>query len=298
MTTYEIQKQDFIHKITECVSRYENGWDDAEAIFSLIIPTIGFIVQKENDAAELASRFGGDPMVPDDFSWPEVYGHSMAFYFQFNMQELSPFDNDNRLPDEGLLLCFVEANSAMYEYHDPKKRHSHVYFFPNTSSLQAASVPQNLKSEFVRKASLIQFGYSFDIAEWNHPIRHSVNLSDDDVDFLEQIRDDIWSQSLLGRERRKLSEVPSNCVDRIFGNSNHPEHQASWAKLYYEDEYECNEMVAGSLDEHFVNLATIRMSYDMGSGFELRDDDVCLAISKEDLEARHFEATMVMVTAS
>ena len=57
----------------------------------------------------MASRFWGNPSLPEDMEWPcytDDDGDELDYVFvcQINLRELAPYDADHLLPSSGLLL--------------------------------------------------------------------------------------------------------------------------------------------------------------------------------------------------
>lgn len=77
-------------------------------IEALLLP--GIEVKTEAAAPESlalgASKFGGLPDAPQDFSWPLFRDEPLSFIAQFNCQEIAPFDVQKMLPSSGTLAFF------------------------------------------------------------------------------------------------------------------------------------------------------------------------------------------------
>ena len=102
----------------------------------------------------LSTRFGGDPMLPEDFSWPYYEGETwdgqkakrpLAFICQINLSEASVYDTDNLLPDHGILAVFYELATMKWGY-DPEDRGCvRVYYFENTEKLVKTAPPSGIE---------------------------------------------------------------------------------------------------------------------------------------------------------
>ena len=62
-----------------------------------------------------ASRFWGNPAMPEDMEWPcytDDDGDELDYVFvcQIDLGELAPYDTANMLPSSGLLLFFAEID--------------------------------------------------------------------------------------------------------------------------------------------------------------------------------------------
>ena len=59
-----------------------------------------------DDAIQIGhSKIGGAPDVPTDFVWPYTNNNQPLYFLcQLNLMEVKPYDSDNLLPDEGVML--------------------------------------------------------------------------------------------------------------------------------------------------------------------------------------------------
>ncbi len=66
------------------------------------------------------SKFFGPPIIPQE--WEERFGEHIAFLGQIRLDEIAPFDPENRLPHTGYLYFFVDTECYPYdvwvEYYD------------------------------------------------------------------------------------------------------------------------------------------------------------------------------------
>lgn len=77
-----------------------------------------------------ATRFGGKPDTPVDFTWPTYKGKSyddiekerpLTFLAQFNCEEISKYDVDHILPKHGLLSFFYETDTQCWGFNPEDK---------------------------------------------------------------------------------------------------------------------------------------------------------------------------------
>lgn len=62
-----------------------------------------------------ASKWWGDPDMPEDMQYPtvkvtedgETYDHPLTFICQINCEDIAPYDKEGRLPHEGMLYFFA-----------------------------------------------------------------------------------------------------------------------------------------------------------------------------------------------
>lgn len=70
-----------------------------------------------------ASRFWGNPALPEDTGYPmyiDEDGESYPYVFvcQINLEEIAPYDKENRLPHKGLLSFFAKINHYLGYFED------------------------------------------------------------------------------------------------------------------------------------------------------------------------------------
>jgi hypothetical protein len=99
-----------------------------EAIAGLIKPAIGLKTRKPKkaDAALGVTRVGGEPDVPTKFAWPEADGAPLLFVMQVDLAEVTRYDLETLLPEDGLLSLFA----------DPFVEHVTVRYFAKGTPLR------------------------------------------------------------------------------------------------------------------------------------------------------------------
>ena len=74
-----------------------------------------------------ASKLGGDPLLPRDFTWPVFTDthagatRPLSFLCQINLADVKPYDTDGVLPERGMLYFFYEGESFRWGF-DPADR--------------------------------------------------------------------------------------------------------------------------------------------------------------------------------
>lgn len=120
----------------------------ADLIVSRLVPAIGLRTRLpvEGDLDVGATRFGGEPDVPDSFVWPEG-GHDPVFLVaQLRLRDLAPFDTQKVLPKTGLLSIFAEASGWP----------ACVRYFADDVPLARRSLPAN-SAALLAETNTIQF---------------------------------------------------------------------------------------------------------------------------------------------
>ncbi|MDJ0514466.1 MAG: YwqG family protein [Methyloceanibacter sp.] len=117
----------------------------AEALLRLARPAIGLWPQRpsRNGPADV-SRLGGEPSVPDKWSWPmvetETEDEPMLFLGQIKCAEIAGLPGAERLPSSGMLSFFGDHDGVMgcdYGGGDTA-----VFYWPDTEALRPRPYPQ------------------------------------------------------------------------------------------------------------------------------------------------------------
>lgn len=114
-----------------------------------------------------ASRLGGVPDAPADFSWPyfttasdyddTVKPRPLAFLAQFSCEELTALDPDHPLPKKGVLSFFYELSSQRWGFSPEDAGCARVYWFEDAESLRPAEYPADLEEEYRLPARGVTF---------------------------------------------------------------------------------------------------------------------------------------------
>lgn len=94
------------------------------------------------------THFGGAPLLPPDFIWPEYGGRPLSFLAQIDCAEMHPLDQEQLLPEHGILSFFYELDSQKWGYDPQDAGCARVYWFAETSELHETAPPQMLAPEF------------------------------------------------------------------------------------------------------------------------------------------------------
>lgn len=118
--------------------------------------SVRLTIEGEAENKTAATRFGGKPDVPENFSWYCYEGEDcegnikkrpLSFIAQFNLADISKYDTENLLPKTGLLSFFYEAETAPWGF-DPKDRGcARVCYFEDTEKLAPMDFPSDLRED-------------------------------------------------------------------------------------------------------------------------------------------------------
>jgi len=82
------------------------------------------------------SRFGGLPLVPSNFQWPQRNQQYLDFVAQIDFTEINPTEQLKDFPQSGLLYLFVDFNHVDCQ----------VLFYPKSEELTIAKKPDKVKN--------------------------------------------------------------------------------------------------------------------------------------------------------
>ena len=189
-------------------------------------PAVAVRLGKSKGAA-LQSRFGGQPMVPSGFDWPEHPDGHYVFGGQINCAEL-PVGHGSpaELPTSGLLSFFygLDEDDAIF-WRD--ENYLKVFYWPETADLHEIQAPH----DWVTDSLALQFESCIDIP------RHAELRNDWPVDC-EALSD--WVQML-----EDSGDMP---LDYLLG-------RPSWDSLAYDPTPQLNEYPSSS---HWRSLLTLQ----------------------------------------
>ena len=105
-----------------------------------------------------ASKIGGNPAVPKDFTWPEYTGEEyggeirsrpLSFMAQINLKDAAPHDKEGLLPKTGILSFFYDMVTMKWGFDPADKGCARVFYFPDESGLSPVSLPEGIDEEML-----------------------------------------------------------------------------------------------------------------------------------------------------
>ena len=108
------------------------------------------------DAATLphSTKIGGKPYLPTDFAWPvftnpeDGVTRPLSFLCQINLAEVTAYDLDHVLPEEGLLSFFYDCEAFCWGFDPAEKDAIRVYYFEDTTGFLPHDIPADLAEEY------------------------------------------------------------------------------------------------------------------------------------------------------
>ena len=246
-----------------------------------------------------ATRFGGKPDVPSDFTWPTFQGEGfdnivkdrpLTFLAQFNCEELAKYDNEHLLPERGLLSFFYETDTQCWGYDPKDKGCARVYWFEDISALSAADFPIEMEDDFKFPMMKINIFQKTSYPSW--PDFSEIFPEEEDKD---DVFYSIWDE-LAGEDSEEFAERSQLLGwPNVIQNSMYAECDLA-AKGYYlgngwikipKDVRQYAEETAKERWMLLFQLDTVE-----GDDFELMFGDcghIYFYITKEDLRERRFD---------
>jgi uncharacterized protein YwqG len=112
-----------------------------------------------------ASRIGGVPDVPPEFTWPDLKGVPQSFVAQIYLDEVHSYDTSGALPQSGMLWFFYDAKQETYGA-DPADRGGwHVIFSDSYEGLRRTAAPANLPAESQFKGCSLAFASEITLSQ-------------------------------------------------------------------------------------------------------------------------------------
>ena len=97
------------------------------------------------------SKFGGLPLVPENFVWPTWKNHALPFLLQIDFSEINVGGKISGFPNSGLLYLFADSNEINApnfergEEEFAQDRTFKILFFDNTCELTTPTKPDTLE---------------------------------------------------------------------------------------------------------------------------------------------------------
>ncbi len=113
-----------------------------EQLMQTVRPSIRVVtkhVENENDIPIGQSKIGGRPDLSQHIEWPTASPSSyephpsLSFLAQFNLKDIKPFDEENLLPQQGMLYFFVGITE-----------HKVIFLDDLSSSLERRNFPDDI----------------------------------------------------------------------------------------------------------------------------------------------------------
>lgn len=144
-----------VHRIKEALSRLQR-----ERI-SLRFSTL------TNEALAIgASKYGGQPDVPDGFEWPtDNDSHPLSLMLQINCVDIAAMDKEGALPKSGILYFFYQVSEQPWDNTTNGARV--LYFDTSVTELHRHDYPTNLAKKGIIAERALQFQIDMSYPLWS-----------------------------------------------------------------------------------------------------------------------------------
>ena len=233
------------------------------------------------------SKLGGVPDVPPGFVWPQWKGLPQSFIAQIRMEDAHPYDVDRVLPEQGMLWFFYDAQQQTYGADPADKGGWSVLFAESSTNLQRITAPTTLPATSQFHASTIRFASEITLS-----LQPQLEISNFD-----------WTAQEQQQYETLLSTFPTpedhaSVHNRLLGN---PETLQDDMRI--ECQYASNG-IADASDPRAEEVAKGAMEWQLL--FQVDSDEqvgmrwastglLYYWLKKADLQARHFDASWVVL---
>lgn len=134
------------------------------------------------DFAEF-NHFGGCPLVPDGFVWPEYQGKPLSFLLQLDLATVPNIGVPRSLPANGYLHFFYDQDQDTWGF-DPKDWGSWRVFYSegDAEEFSEAGSPERLSSDAVFSAQPLEVRPIKVYPAWDSPQIDALELDDDQAE--------------------------------------------------------------------------------------------------------------------
>ena len=253
-------------------------WENPEKIKSLVEEVISVDNPKN---INILSKFGGKPNLPKNISWPEYEKKPMVFLAQINLKEVSEFDSNKILPQNGILFFFAFFKTpesefgAEYSFSFKKEEFKVLYFDGNLNEIYEVEFPKSLPKEYWFKEQKIGFDLNYQIPPTTETWKvNSKKLSTKDLQE--------YNNYLLADENRYEETILGTPYPIQYGVD------YDWALNYLgtQEENDQNKKKIELLRPEFINLLSFTM---LGKFDKIGISNCYFGIRKEDLINKRFE---------
>lgn len=269
----------------------ENLGSHGPKIINLVEPCIRFSSQSAKETEPLKTRIGGDPEVPEGFSWPIWKDEPLGFLAQFNLGELPKVEGSN-LPTHGLLSIFNNQEAWGFEPSD--RGSTQVFWFEDLDKLSRTTPPKDVPDDSIFPETVLSPRVDRSIPDPNL-------LCMEDLDLPGDVQDQMFEllESLQGDESGPKHQLLGH--PNLIQNEMQKECQLTSNGIYtgdslYTDDPKYKELLGGK-EREWMLLAQI----DSDDHAELMFGDVgtlYVWIRKQDLIERRFENCWTILQCS
>ena len=142
--------------------------EDRDRLINMIRPTIGAKTQAlvDDDIIIGNSKIGGLPDLPAEFKWPFHKETPMLFCAQYNLAELSLYDEADLLPDEGFFYVFLASSDSPEEFRGMQIPFKFIY--SRNTKVNRTEYPAGINKDQIIKTAAIKYFELLTIPHWQN----------------------------------------------------------------------------------------------------------------------------------
>ncbi len=137
----------------------------------------------DDDEIEIGqSKFGGLPDLPNKIEFPKWKSKPLSFLAQINLNEISNYDSEKLLPENGFLYFFYDQEQSTWGF-DPKEKDSFKVIYSETKveDLKRAKKPKGLS--IVYESCLLKYENKNNIPSYTSRYIDDLQLNEEEQDF-------------------------------------------------------------------------------------------------------------------
>ncbi|MEO8534541.1 MAG: YwqG family protein [Flavobacterium sp.] len=157
--------------------------------------------KKHEDSVPIGqSKIGGFPDLPKEIEWFRFKDKPMSFLAQINLTEIKPFDLDDKLPNEGILYFFYDAEQETWGF-DPKDRGcSKVYFYEgNLENLERKKRPEELEDYQYYYSCKLNYQSTVNLPNYFSSLMDGIELTDEESEKYFQIIEEVNQEEVINK---------------------------------------------------------------------------------------------------
>ncbi len=161
------------------------------------------------------SKIGGSPDLPKDFEWFEFKENPMSFLAQINLNEISDYDIENKLPNKGILYFFYDSEQNVWGFDPKDKAGSKVFFYDgDVSKLERKEKPNSLDEYSYFNSCSLNFKSSINMLDYQSSLMDGFTLEDEEEGNYENLIEEIYEDEifkLLGHSNNVQGGMELEC---------------------------------------------------------------------------------------
>ncbi|MCL1896639.1 MAG: YwqG family protein [Clostridiales bacterium] len=288
---------------------------------------LGFDVESDTPVPAGASKFGGEPDLPEGFEWPyfkdaviveykqaktakslfskgggrleEVKSDPMdiplSFLLQINCEEIAQYDTERLLPGSGMLYFFYELRTMRWGF-DPEDKGCARVYYSDAKGLARQPFPPGLEPDCRLPEIPVSFSAENDLPDWEEFAENNDEEGYDSEEYYEE-------RELLGYVEDEESERSKLLgYSDIIQNDMHLECEMSANRIYSGAAYSFRDLSEGQRAELNEKSKQWRLLLQLGTvqkeGFELMFGDcgrIYYWIREGDLARRDFDGCWLVL---